>query len=277
MEANSSPPLHLYKYVSDQGIDLLRSWRIKITPPKDFNDPFELLPSHLEPRNRRDIKSESKDKGFQRAVYNAHLSGVPGSPSFKEWRQTLKKEGREKELTNRVIGKLETKGAEFGKLLKETVFQHFGIVSLSETWDNLLMWSHYSSSHRGFVVEVCCNDPIWKKGYGLFSVTYSRERAPVKLSPNPSTCTNRNEVIELIRRKYERWEYEKEWRAVFSLSETEKVGETHYLALPDGIVSRVFGGCQMGTGLEQAVRSACAVRNIPFRKLRVHESGFRLE
>ncbi|TOC13300.1 hypothetical protein CGJ90_24575, partial [Vibrio parahaemolyticus] len=29
----------------------------------------------------------------------------------------------------------------------------FGICSLSKTFENILMWSHYADNHKGFVVE----------------------------------------------------------------------------------------------------------------------------
>jgi hypothetical protein len=37
-------------------------------------------------------------------------------------------------------------------------FTSFGIVSLSETYDNLLMWSHYADEHRGAVFEFVVED-----------------------------------------------------------------------------------------------------------------------
>ena len=33
-------------------------------------------------------------------------------------------------------------------------FMSFGVISLSETYDNLLMWSHYADEHRGAVFEL---------------------------------------------------------------------------------------------------------------------------
>ncbi|WP_205631947.1 DUF2971 domain-containing protein, partial [Aliivibrio fischeri] len=32
-------------------------------------------------------------------------------------------------------------------------YRNYGIISLTETKDNLLMWSHYANEHNGFVVE----------------------------------------------------------------------------------------------------------------------------
>ena len=34
----------LYKYCDQRGIDILQSLRLKVTPPIQFNDPFEFMP-----------------------------------------------------------------------------------------------------------------------------------------------------------------------------------------------------------------------------------------
>ena len=34
----------LYKYCDPRGIDILQSLRLKVTPPNQFNDPFEFMP-----------------------------------------------------------------------------------------------------------------------------------------------------------------------------------------------------------------------------------------
>src|SRR5262245_28414242 len=34
----------LFKYCDTRGIDILESLRLKVTPPNQFNDPFEFLP-----------------------------------------------------------------------------------------------------------------------------------------------------------------------------------------------------------------------------------------
>src|SRR5947209_7189839 len=34
----------LFKYCDQRGIDILQSLRLKVTPPIEFNDPFEFIP-----------------------------------------------------------------------------------------------------------------------------------------------------------------------------------------------------------------------------------------
>ncbi|MFC3681373.1 DUF2971 domain-containing protein [Bacterioplanoides pacificum] len=39
--------------------------------------------------------------------------------------------------------------------------KNIGIISLTETRDNLLMWSHYGDNHRGLVIEYNINHPFF--------------------------------------------------------------------------------------------------------------------
>lgn len=40
-----------------------------------------------------------------------------------------------------------------------------GIISLTETRDNLLMWSHYADEHKGIVVEFHAHNPFFTESY----------------------------------------------------------------------------------------------------------------
>ncbi len=111
-------------------------------------------------------------------------------------------------------------------------FMSFGIISLSETYDNLLMWSHYADEHRGAVFELTIDDD---NPNSLFIHT-----------PPSSTPESKNfgkvdyrkfrsyqgeissESIPDIRRHYiftksDEWMYEKEQRFAFHYSHADLV------------------------------------------------------
>src|ERR1700730_17034424 len=57
------PPQTLYKYSPPRGIDILRTLRLKITAPNQFNDPFELAPrmeERLTPEKALDALGEPR-------------------------------------------------------------------------------------------------------------------------------------------------------------------------------------------------------------------------
>jgi hypothetical protein len=60
----------LYKYADDSGIRILEDLRLKVTPPNEFNDPFEITPNTRRARPlaemMADVRPETK---FFQGVY----------------------------------------------------------------------------------------------------------------------------------------------------------------------------------------------------------------
>ncbi len=94
-------------------------------------------------------------------------------------------------------------------------FDGFGIISLTQSKDNLLMWSHYANEHRGFVLELD-HKKIGLKNQVIHSSYIDDSSNGLA---KPIIYTNKrhvNEVNEnrkdLLFIKSEHWSYEKEYR-----------------------------------------------------------------
>lgn len=123
-------PRYLYKYRAsgprtDSIIEDSCFW---FSRSKDFNDPFDCNLS--ETRSHR----------------------------LNDYKKYIAKSGVISREQSRVIAKIAKKDPQF--LLKtalktraETLNEH-GLLSLSKNHDNILMWSHYSSSHQGLVIAL---------------------------------------------------------------------------------------------------------------------------
>ena len=106
------------------------------------------------------------------------------------------------------------------KRMNDIIDSDYGIFSMSETNNNLLMWAHYSDSHQGFCIEFAaeklahiCNNYIFIKELILvkkvkYEFTYPFID-PYKLAINTT------DFIDWIVTKSKEWEYEKEWRLVY--------------------------------------------------------------
>ena len=55
----------LYKYCNQNGLNILRDLKIKITPPSEFNDPFEFLPTAQEKFSKKWAQEQIKIKTIQ--------------------------------------------------------------------------------------------------------------------------------------------------------------------------------------------------------------------
>ncbi|WP_104029329.1 DUF2971 domain-containing protein [Vibrio jasicida] len=127
-------------------------------------------------------------------------------------------------LSNSTCKQLNSIGGNFMRshLLEDFMDRH-GIVSLTETPDNLLMWSHYADEHKGVVVEFIIdeNDP-----FEMFNTTHIPKSSDAvfkkvnyrKLRNYPFTVNEQN--FKSIRDHYyltksDEWIYEKEHRFIF--------------------------------------------------------------
>ena len=141
MEAENIPQT-LYKHLcfdkDGHGLEVITDATLWFTSAKSFNDPFDVAFSY----NYDDPTGELAEKWSHRAVEKYCRQMTP------EARELFRKErlpiitspenlNKEKE---RVIGRFHS---------------NFGICSLTASHDNLLMWSHYSEKHTGFLHLAC--------------------------------------------------------------------------------------------------------------------------
>jgi hypothetical protein len=180
----------IYKYLPPSRIDVLENSRIRFTQPAALNDPFETFPCFLK------YGPWLLDKLHQRST---DRFGTQAAQDILSQQQAL------------VVQTLLNIPKIFSK--------HFVIFSLSKIRDNLLMWSHYSESHRGFVIGFDSSSDFFLPGAGkakegLKMVQYSNRRYVIPKSgfqsfddPNLSQAN-----AKLFFTKDPCWRYEREMR-----------------------------------------------------------------
>jgi hypothetical protein len=95
---------------------------------------------------------------------------------------------------------------EYHKLINSTI----GIFSLASTYNNVLMWSHYSDSHTGIVIKINANKNYFEY---LDEVNYTNERPKIKLSKRDYSSEESIETYKKIFfNKSLGWSYESEYR-----------------------------------------------------------------
>ncbi len=177
----------IYKYVTEERIDILQNAHIRFTQPSEFNDPFELNPylkslsdskfideiiddwrwdeDHIDK-----ISEENSKKTLKEALdeiknqYNVTISeeqiekvmGIkPQAFIKKHLKETMY---QYKPIITSMAGsmlKLETPGCRqiMLPILKNAMNREIGVLSLTEKPCNLLMWAHYADGYKGFVIK----------------------------------------------------------------------------------------------------------------------------
>lgn len=235
--------MRLYKYVAPQRVDILENACIRFTQPSVFNDPFEMSPIITGAADVEHFESDSEVMAEARNQFDR----LPD-----EDRQRITFEQFFEEFVNQLNLELENSGAieEAKNVLLPRFYAETGVLSLTEKPDNLLMWSHYTDNHRGFVIEFAADHPFFDQRmdsgdqfHHVRKVQYSTER--------PVTTIGGFLGPHSLLTKSVHWEYEQEWRMLIYLPkfthETVTVGdeEIHLVSIPPTCISGIILGSRM--------------------------------
>jgi hypothetical protein len=120
-------------------------------------------------------------------------------------------------------------GASIGDTLARRVFkvilhrhwsQTLGLICLSDTWQNPVMWAHYGDKHYGVCLGFDVRDDLAKQ------VQYKPDRLKKMLdSTKPLLGLDEEKIETVLLTKYRDWAYEREWRVFSSLKEPDKNGK----------------------------------------------------
>lgn len=248
----------LYKYLPDSRLDVLENLQIRFSQPSSLNDPFESLPL-------LDLSGE---------IQNQLQSIEDGIEDL--WNKTPPEEQTEKNLAIKERVKERLKSCtremlsphELGKDISKRLSRSFGILSLSRTDTNLLLWSHYASDHAGYLIGLDSNQPYFRRKASSGEetrprkVTYTTQRS--KLSPNDPDYYEK-----LFCEKPIDWAYEEEERifAYFLGQEPpgpiDEYGNEVYLSnLPPELIKRVVIGARMKPVNVAKIKSSISKNNL---------------
>ena len=180
-------PRFLYKYRSCdlRASSIIKNSEFWFSQARDFNDPFDCNLSETNSHRLIDYKNYIR------------RSGALTNEQFKAIIKVVKKDS--KFLLNTA---LET---------REKTLDDHGILSLSKNYDNILMWSHYSSSHRGIVIGLdILKDPIFFSM--LLIMQY--QNTYKKLNMYKESYKDKNYIHRILATKAELWKYEEEVRVL---------------------------------------------------------------
>ncbi len=246
-----------YKYVTAERIDILQNRLIRFTQPDALNDPFEAKPHFHAFATKAGLASAFADmirqaptvvwEDFRRVTQTnldrrAFADKLEGDPDYADW-------------LYKNVGLPDPLPKERKKVRKW--FKVVGILSLSETWDNLLMWAHYAEEHTGFVLMLDGSHDFFKGDNSLLGFA-KPERVEYK-SERPSTTIEEVTVPEIFLTKGFDWKYEKEWRYLKYLNGADERREepntypVELFRLPLKCIRGVILGCRRSKELENNI------------------------
>lgn len=257
---------HFYKYMSvETTLKVISNQSLRWSSPLNFNDPFDHQIGFAfdfgGPEIGRAICQE-----MERIVFE-------GKSEFKEPSLLVRLSLPLQSIADRlprdtVLENFEEAAQEIADTFPHHVerlrtaiqeqLTHSRVLCVSETNNNVVMWSHYAEEHRGVVLKLRCIDELDNTLLAARRVNYSRQfpRFP-SLNQYVRHLTG-EEPFDLVAlswdvafTKHEDWAYEKEWRVHMPLL-NEPPGDGYTLLQEH---SSVFGSVYLGCRISDEDRS----------------------
>jgi hypothetical protein len=204
-----SIPDLLFKYVGSQPhhLDILRTLQIRFTQPDDLNDPHDCIPGIVAP----------SDIG---AFVDAVMAREPANGKL----ATLSPEAR-LNARNTLVAQYQSDPDELVERCFDIVRKNInqaGVLSLTTSNENLVLWAHYGDSHRGFVLG-------FRPGFAPLvqqpqDIQGEGELRPVVYATRAVVAIDEFHLApDTLYQKDDRWRYEDEWRVVRRLAHCDAV------------------------------------------------------
>jgi hypothetical protein len=276
--------MRLFKYTNHFGVNVLRDMQLKVTPPNELNDPFEFSPYVLPGKVTRDHIEELMRTAPARELYDEMVRAGDKLPPFEQFERLLRRVPPEP--MRQAIPLFEKSYEELVADNLNTVSKNSGLICLSEQENHILMWSHYTDSHKGMLLEFDTSHPYFVDNSRFMKVTYSDTRVPY----DPSIPDESDQWYEHCRQvlctKNSAWDYEREWRSLFPLRWCKQKpdgrdpnGALYFTDFPQEIIRRVVLGFRCPAEVEKQVREAREKNGMDFClcRARLHSREFKVE
>lgn len=222
-----------YKYIDDQNLGrsslIFTHNELYFSSKNQFNDPFDCKFDYSFVANDKDLK-----KYFKKLLQRNHPDW--NRPQRQHWIRDKLKQVKAHNPTFEHSLKLES----------DKFIQTIGIHSLSRIPSDILMWSHYADSHKGFCIKIFDdeNDFFISRAQ---AVTYSDEYPIV----NPIIDDDQVRLEKSLLTKAEHWNYEEEWRIIDPVD-----GPGIKRFSPHLLVGVIFG-CRMSEDHKRLIQEWC--------------------
>lgn len=236
----------LYKYVRLDGLDIIKSLRIKVSNPKDFNDPFEFIPSIIDVSSEQAETYFFDNENYLRRLHGFALSQGKTKEPYESYVKWLRSPTGHAEILRNIINmsdSLRVKCKELRNKSEKIALLTCFCGELIESHHEILMWSHYADSHKGLRIGFD-KDLLCIQGTSFMEVNYEPNR--IQLNPADYWIGGVEKLgsvfDEVIRTKSSIWSYEKEYRWMVDAKQCQREGENSFISInPKAIVEVIYG------------------------------------
>jgi len=224
--AVTAPPV-LYKYLRAERTDVVQAQKLRFTQPTATNDLFELKPvfDSIVPDSQFESYMRPSDLMLEEAMRRHYETLSPKDKarlSFPDLMRLIKSRPDViDKLLNDLMPTFKSFVKDFTPRLREMMTRTFdrmiGILSLSEIPTNQLMWAHYASDHRGFVLGFDTANSFFDGRRSANDDFYHLRQVSYLDRNNDSVTLIEMGGKDIFFTKSTAWSYEREWRMIAPL------------------------------------------------------------
>ena len=230
-------------YTAESAIKTLLETTQKWSSPKLFNDPFD---------NQFNFQFEEPTESVARQQTDELLNIIASREPIRDGQFGTKTD--EVRMLQRIFLKnqpnISTQDREYvsqgvmegmhNQIIHE-ILSDTSIFCVSETNDNILMWSHYTDNHTGAVIEF--HAQLEDSAFLVAQRVRYESTIPV-ITLEMVNERRADELFDMVTlTKSTDWEYEKEWRVVTTMH--DKSRDYEILRFPPEEVAAVYLGCRI--------------------------------
>ena len=264
---NTPPVLYKYGRFDSKGhyLKLIRDSELWFSSARNFNDPFDSALQYQFTDNPPGIRRKWAENYLKRE--EPHLN-----------------RGQRRKVANQRLKEIDKDDDYIERQILHHVelnYKNYGICSLTEVRDDLLMWAHYSDHHRGFCVGIDTdkllnvqmalardNNAITE----LVRVNYSPTMPDINFFES-MLSTGNDDITRLLTTKSDHWLYEHEFRLLYydHIETSMNIGHT--------TITEVILGCKIDDKNRKEALSYLDKKPSPTAvfQARKHKSNFALE
>lgn len=178
------------------------------------------------------------------------------------------------EICNMLFSNMLNQQLDINEKYNEVTKKEYNICSLSEVNDSILMWSHYSNNHKGFVMEY----DLTQEGSivnDLWPVVYSdhlfKSNAMLESYLRYGTI---NPILFVLASLYKskEWKYEREWRIIEI--DKSKSKTPYNRKVPR--VKAIYLGAKISPVNERILKEIAKRKGVPIYKMELSTSEFKM-
>jgi hypothetical protein len=220
--------LKIFKYqsINKNSLSGLEQGKLWASKAIHFNDPFEFrLKRSSTPKGLKNLRKE-----------NSHLKDL-----------------KDEELLNIAILEYEKK------------ISDMGVISFTESPQNILMWSHYAAEHKGICLEFTLNDGQALNDVAIYKVSYERYYPEIDFE----NIWNINGLAKILLTKSEEWGSEKELRTIRMSG-----NELYDYPVP---LSGIIFGLRTSESEKSMIKEILSDKDINFQQIKLADQEYKLK